>query len=153
MVISLNCSLITLNFIHGNYHTHISDVRNGKNKILHKNSKQLGQHSWYHAVWKNEPPQRRQIISEKKLYLGICSKIWSVQPATVAEMTFIETHWLVIVVLYDRPRQPHPKLLYKGGKQPQRRRRGRWMTELKWFLCHRVTFYATRMNDRIKVIF
>ena len=77
-------------------HIYISNVRNDKNKILHKNSKRLCQHLRYLVEWTSS---RETIHLSESWHLK--SKL--ISAASVAEVTFIQTYWLVIDLLYQIP--------------------------------------------------
>ena len=139
----------------------------------------------------NEPPQMRRFISEeKKLYLGIYNKIWSVQPASVALCHWHSWHslrlidWSIIVVLYTipipnsqfpipncgrvdihwdsstghccvvRPTAPaSPQTLVQRWKAAAKKKERAMNDRIKVIFMPPRDFYATRMNDQIKVIF
>ena len=64
-----------------------------------------------------------------------------------SSFTFIETHWLVIVVLYDRPRHPaSAQTLVQRWKAAAKKKENAMNDRIK-------AIFAPPMNDRIKTIF
>ena len=125
MVISLNFSLITLNFIHGNYHTHISDVKNDKSKILHKNSKQLG----------------RDIMLSGRMNIlkGDTSSVWQ----SWHSLKLID--WSLLCCTTDRASLSPNSCPKVESSRKEEGEHDEWP--------NLSDFYATGMNDQIKAIF